>query len=162
MALRKIDGFTMMELVIVILILGILAVMPFYQWPGRVINLDIQAKLIVADLRYTQSLAMSKADRYRLVGTSATTYQILNGAGSAVLFPSGVTTASLDDGLSFGTAANLPNSLVAFDSRGMPYLDAAIPGTPLAFGTSYSFTISDGTNTKIISITPITGRISVQ
>src|SRR5579871_6266124 len=103
MFMRKIHGFSMMELVIVILIVGILAVLPFYNWPGTVINLDAQARQFADDIRYAQSLAMAKTIRYRVSRVSATAYQILNSSGSAVTFANGATSNTLNSGLSFGS-----------------------------------------------------------
>ena len=160
--MRKMHGFSMLELVIVILVVAILAVMPFYNWPGKVINLDAQAKLFADDIRYTQALAMSKTDRYRIVKSSLTSYQILNSAGASLQFPSGNTTETLNSGLSFGAWTNITNNLIAFDGRGTPYLDTSTPGTALVFGTTYSIVITGGSNTKTITISPTTGRVVVQ
>lgn len=160
--MRKLYGFTIIELVIVILAVSILAAYAVYNWPSTVINIDAQAKQFADDIRLTQSLSMAQTTRYRIVKTSATTYQILDGAGSAITLPSGDTTETLSSDLSFGTWTNLTNNLIAFDGKGTPYLDATTPGTALSAGTTYSITIIGSGNMKTITITPITGMVSIQ
>jgi prepilin-type N-terminal cleavage/methylation domain-containing protein len=160
--LHHAHGFTLLELIITIVIISILAVLPFYNWPGTAINVNAQAKQFADDIRLTQSLSMSKAERYRIVKTSATTYQILNSADNPISFANGDTVMTLNSGLSFGVWTNLTNNLIAFDGKGIPYLDAATPGTALAVGTTYSIMINGSDSTATITITPITGRVLVQ
>jgi prepilin-type N-terminal cleavage/methylation domain-containing protein len=157
--LRKTHGFTLIEMIFVILIIGVLAVLPIYNWPGTDINLDAQAKLLANDLRYTQSLAMSKSERYSLVGISSTAYQIQNSAGTPITLPSGSTTETFNAGLTISGQANLPDGLVSFDGKGTPYLDTTVPGSPLVAGTTYTISITGGGLTKSVGISPITGRV---
>jgi prepilin-type N-terminal cleavage/methylation domain-containing protein len=159
--LHKTQGFSLIELSIVIILIAILAVMPFFNWPGSIVNLDGQAQQLAHDIRYAQSLAMSKGQRYRLVITTGTSsYQILNTAGTAILFPSGSNTIILNSGISFGTLTNLPNNLIAFDGEGTPYTTTGSPGTALASTATVPFQNSG--STKTVSITPLTGMVTVQ
>lgn len=159
--LHKIRGFTLIELVIVIIIIAILAVMPFFNWPTTSISLEGQAQQLANDIRYTQSLSMTKAQRYRLVITTGTSsYQILNSSGIAAQFAAGSTTVTLSSGISFGTLANLPNSLIAFDGDGIPYTTTGTPGTALAANASIPLQASG--STKTVVITPLTGKVNVQ
>src|SRR3990167_285538 len=147
-------GVTMIELVIVILIIGILAVIAVPKWPTSV-NLEFEARRLLSDIRYTQGLSMATGERYRWVKVAANSYQITNEAGTPIIMPSGATQIVLVDQAVFGTLSNLPNSLLAFDSRGVPYTDASIPGTALAATATISITASGRTRT--VSITPETG-----
>lgn len=156
----KQQGFTLIELVCVIALLGFLSVSAFIAWPGTSINLGAEAQQVANDLRYTQSLSMTKDQRYRFVITSTTTYQITDGSGTAMLNARGSTTTTLNTGLSFGTLTNLPNSLVAFNGNGIPYTTTGSPGTALA--STASIPITGGSITKTISISPLTGSILVQ
>ena len=160
--LHKALGASLIELVMIILIVGALAVMPLINWPGTGLNIDAQAKQFADDIRYTQSLSQSKAERYRIVEASATSYQILNSSGTPITFATGSTAITLNSGLSFGTWTNLSSNLIAFDGRGTPYLSTGTPGTALSAATSYTVTITGGGNTKTITITPITGMVLVQ
>lgn len=158
---HKIQGFTLLELIIVIIIIAILAVLPFFNWPAASISLDGQAQQLANDIRYTQSLSMTKAQRYRLVITTGTnSYQILNRSGTAASFASGSTTVTLSTGISFGTLTNLPNSLIVFDGDGTPYTDTTIPGTALV--ANASIPLQSSGNTKTVVLTPLTGKVNVQ
>lgn len=156
----KNQGFSLIELIMVMLVITILAVMPLFEWPGAGINVAAQGDLFANDIRYAQTLAMSKQQRYRIVRASANTYQILNTAGTPALLPSGGTTMTLDDGIIFGSWGNLTNNLIEFDSRGTPYL--AIGSTPLSAGTTYQISLTGGGATKNIVITPQTGKVTPQ
>jgi len=158
---RKIQGFTLIEVIIVIVIVSILAVAPFVSMPGSGLNLSGQAQLLANDIRYTQSLSMTKAQRYRLVITAGSnSYQILNTAGTAVRLASGNTIATLNSGISFGTLTNLPSSLIAFDGDGIPYTTTGSPGTALSANASIALQSSGSTTTVVI--TPLTGKVNVQ
>jgi prepilin-type N-terminal cleavage/methylation domain-containing protein len=157
----QIKGFTLIELIIVIVVVSILAIIPFLNWPSSSISLDGQAQQLANDIRYAQSLSMTKAQRYRLViTTGSSSYQILNTAGTAVRFASGNTTVTLNSGISFGTLSNLPNSLIAFDGNGIPYTTTGSPGTALA--ANASIPLQSSGNTKTVVITPLTGKVNVQ
>ncbi len=159
--LKNIQGFTLIEVIMVIVILGILAVMPLINMPSGSLTADGQAQQLASDLRYTQSLAMTKAQRYRLVITSGTrSYQILNTAGTAVRFASGNTTVTLSSGISFGTLTNLPNNLIAFDGEGVPYSTTGSPGTPLS--ANAAIPLQSSGSTKTVIVVPLTGQVDVQ
>ena len=120
----------------------------------------IEERRILNDIRYTQALSMATGQRYRWVRTSATTYQIINSAGTALILPSGSTQATLTSNVSFGAFTNLPNNLIAFDSTGTPYTDTGSPGTPLAATAIIPAVI--GSNTRSIQVTPSTGYGALQ
>ena len=158
--MRKVTGFTTIELVIVITVIGIVSIFALTSLMDQVINVEAQAQQLVADLRYTQALSMTRGQRYRWVRVSSTTYQILNAAGTAMLLPRGTTTVTLNGNTAFGTLTNLPNNLIAFDGLGAPYVDSATPGTALA--TNATIPLTAGTNTETVVITPGTGRVTLQ
>ncbi len=155
-------GFTMLEMVIVIVILGIMAAMAIPLWPGSSINIGAGADQLAADLLYTQSLAITSGQRYFWIMTGTTTYQIRNSAGTAITYPgTGSTTINLNAGTSFSTLTNLPSSLVLFDGKGQPYTTSVITGgTRLA--ASATIRIIAGGITKSVIIYPNTGYVVVQ
>lgn len=158
--LYKSHGFTLIELVVVLILISILAVGVYIAWPTTTINLGAEADQIADDLRYTQSLSMTKGARYRWTKVSSTTYQIQDSSGNPVLLALGSSTATLNSGITFGTFTNLPNNLIVFNGQGVPYTDTGSPGTTLASAATITVTASG--QTKIISITPQTGQVSVQ
>ena len=125
-------------------------------------NVDAQAQQFANDIRYTQALSMSFGQRYYISQASSTTYQIASVTGNtAILMPNGATIVKLGSGLTFGSWGNLSNNLVTFDTRGFPYLDTGSPGTQLVQNTTYSVTITGGGYTKTITISPVSGMVTV-
>ena len=155
------NGFSLMELVIVILITAILSVFTMPLWTGSSINVGAQADQLAADILYTQSLAMSSGQRYYLIRTSSTAYQIRNSTGTAIAYPGTTrTTITLNTGVTFGTFTNLPSNLIAFDGKGIPYTTSTSPGTALAAVAQIPLTAT-GSTTKTVRITPRKGMVQI-
>ncbi len=157
--IKNTAGFTLLELIFVLLIMSIISVTVMLQWTASGIDLGAQAKELASDIRYTQSLAMTNGQRYYLIKQSSTTYQIMTSGGTAVMLFNGRTTATLNSGITFGTLTNLPNNLVAFDGKGTPYTTSSSPGTALT--STATIPITSGGATKTISIQPGTGRVTI-
>lgn len=153
-------GFTLVELVAVILLLGILAfsVVPRFLDKGS-IDVGAMAEQLAGDIRYTQSLAMTSGQRNR-INLAAASYQITTSAGVPVAHPATGSTAaiSLGDVSLSGYNPPLTNSYIAFDGKGVPYTNVA--GTLL--GTTATITLNAAGNTRQIAVSPQTGRVIVQ
>lgn len=147
------DGFSFIELIIVITLLGILAMSVMSMWPSNAINLNAQTRAFVADIRYTQNLAVTRGVRYYLTLSSATTYNIRDFNGGDLK------TYTLGSGISFGNVTNLPNSLIAFDGHGTPYTNATLPGNLLTANATIALNASNGSS-HIVTITQTTGQVS--
>jgi prepilin-type N-terminal cleavage/methylation domain-containing protein len=158
--LKKQQGFTLIELVMVIIIISILSVMVVFSWPGTTINLANQAQQVTNDIRYTQSLAMTKGQRYRWVKTASNAYQIQDNSGTPIKLSQGNTLVTFGAGITFGTFTNLPNNLINFDSKGTPYSDTTLPGTALS--SSAVIAITAGSTTRTVTISPETGGVTLQ
>ena len=151
-------GFTIIELVIVMVILSVLAAMATMRNPGDGISVSARAEQLAGDIRYTQSLAMNRGQRFR-INVTTSSYQITDASGVAQSHPStGLTTA-----VSFGSAVlsnfnpPLNNSYIAFDSLGVPYTD---PTTTLA--ALATLTLTAGGEAINVRVVPQTGRVQVQ
>jgi MSHA pilin protein MshC len=158
---HKIRGFTLLELIIVLMIIGILSIYAYFQWPSSTLSVEAQAQEIANDILYTQSLSMAHGQRYHIIKQSSSTYQILDASNNAVTFPNGSTTSTLNSGITFAWT-NLPNNLIAFDGQGQPYTTTGTPGTAFSTATTYTITVSSNGATATITITPTTGMVSVQ
>lgn len=149
------QGFTLIELTIVILLVGIISTMVYVRWPATGLGVEFNVRQVLYDIRYAQALSLTSGQRYRWVEISSTSYQITDESGTAVLLPSGASTVTLANNVTFGSFSNLPNNLIAFDSQGVPYIDSAYPGTALS--AIAAIPIVSGSVTRSVLITPQTG-----
>ncbi len=163
-------GFTLVELIVVMLVLGILAAVFIPRSNNPAIILSTQAEQFAADIRYVQSLAMTQGwsgvspaavRRYR-INYTATSYNFTDVSGVAVPHPSGTSgSVAFAGGVSISPfpAPILVGNVIAFDGRGTPYLDS-VATTPLAAMATIS--LASGGSTRAIQIYPITGLVRVQ
>ena len=156
------SGFTLVELVAIILLVGVLAftAIPRYLAQGA-IDVGVMAEQLANDIRYTQSLAMTRGDRFR-VNLNATSYQITSSGGaSTVVHPgTGTTNAVALNGVTLsGWNPPLTNNYVAFDGRGVPY---SLYTSSTGLAANATITLSGGGSQRNLVISPETGRVAVQ
>jgi prepilin-type N-terminal cleavage/methylation domain-containing protein len=148
-------GFTLIELVITLVILSILSYTVISRWSASTFDLQAAAEQLVADIRYTQMLAMTRGQRYR-INFTASSYWISDRTNSATI-PEPATnqaTMALPGGISLS-----PSGILVFDGNGIPYSDAALPGTTAGDTT---LSLGDGSETRQILINAETGRVTLQ
>lgn len=155
------DGFTLMELAVIILLLGILAftAVPRFLDQGAV-DVSVMAEQLANDIRYTQSLAMASGQRNR-INLTATAYQITTSSGGLLTHPvtGGTGPIALNGVTLSGWSPPLTNNYVAFDGRGVPY---SLVTSSTGLASNASITLSGGGHTRNIVISPETGRVAVQ
>ncbi len=128
------EGFTLIELIMVIVLISILAVSVVPKFMDTsAISLQGGAALVVADIRYTQELAMSTHTSKTITFTTNDTYYTVN--SQTMNLPSRV---SISSGATF-----------IFNSLGEP-----------TTGGGSSVEIQAGSSTKTITVESYTGRVS--
>lgn len=155
--LRAAAGFTLVELVLTLLLVSVLAVSAVVSWPGPTINLRAEADRLADDIRYAQSLATTRAPRYR-INFASDRYWLSSRDGATVVAHPVIGNASVQ--LSTGITLTASPSFLVFDDEGVPYVDAALPGTPLA--SDAVLVLSGGGETRSVRVSPETGRVIVQ
>ena len=127
-------GFTMVEIIMVVVLIGILAVSVVPKFVDTsAISLQGGAAMVLADIRYTQELAMSThAPKTITFTTSDTFYTVVS---QTMNLPSRV---SISNGATF-----------TFNSLGEP-----------TTGGGSSVEIQAGSSTKTITVENYTGRVS--
>ena len=136
---RSYSGFTIIELIISIIIVGILATVISINFPhvATNINLNAQAESLANDIRYAQNFAMTKGEHCQFeVFTQTNNYRINN------------STIHLDKKISFGA---ITNNLIIFNSNGVPYINNT---------ATINLTTTNG-NTATITIYPETGSVTI-
>jgi prepilin-type N-terminal cleavage/methylation domain-containing protein len=152
-------GYTLVEIVIVVMVIGILVAVVIPLWPGKSFELSAQASKLATDIRYTQHLAATRGVRYKLTRLNSTSYQIATVASPSTV----IETVTLSPGISLNTFP--PNNNIVFGTDGTSYylevralLTIWIAGRPLS--TPVVLTLTDGKNTKSITVMPETGIVT--
>jgi len=139
--MRNEGGFTLIELIMVIVIIGILAVVAIQKYPTTEISLETAADMIKSDIRSVQALSMAKHTIQTLTFNSSTKYEFpAIGEGNktrnfANIFEGGISLSAYPASISF-------NSL----------------GEPTA-AQDDSITITTGSTTKTLTVLRYTGRV---
>ncbi len=148
-------GFTLLELVVVMVILATLATTVAMRLGGSNGRLGPQADQLVSDIRYVQSLSMTRNARHCIAFTAAN-YTVTNNNCTT---PIPLLTAANPVLLASGLTLTTTNNLLTFNTLGRPFTDAA-GTTPLA--TEAVTTLTFGSESLTVRVTPETGRVRVQ
>ncbi|MBF0136340.1 MAG: type II secretion system protein [Magnetococcales bacterium] len=135
-SIRAECGFTLIELIMVIVMIGILAVYAAAKSPGNIMELRSKSDQLAMDIRQTQALAMSNTGSgdYTILRTATDTYEIRDPLGTTL------STATL-------SGVTLSNFTVTFGGRGEP-----------TTGTT-TITLTMGTSTATVEVVATTGLV---
>jgi Tfp pilus assembly protein FimT len=155
--LKMNQGFTILEIIVILIVMGIIGVIVISRLWGTDVNLIGQTEVVKSHLRYAQSRAMN-TDVIWGINLTGSTYSLFKNGSTAnkVILPAeDSNTRSLPSGITVETA------IISFDSWGIPHTDAAATdGQELAAGDSEEeITISSSGDAKTITVTPNTGFI---
>lgn len=116
-------GFTLIELIIIIIVVGILGSLLYYSWPGYGMNANLAAQQVANDLRYMQYIAHSRSQTYQVTFVPASNrYDLFESDGSsAVKHPfNDSNQVSLPVGVTMSVNSAIRNNILAFDADGEP------------------------------------------
>jgi MSHA pilin protein MshC len=143
-------GFTLLELVIVLVILGTLAALAIPRFAPSDNTVAAQAERLARDLRHAQTLALSQGRTLVFAIQSATVYRVTFGGSTitdpATLQPYQVT---LDNNVT------LTGTDTGFDSLGRPVSAGGV------LGTARVYTLSGSSRTATVTLSPVTGFVTV-
>jgi len=153
------SGFTLVELVVTLLILGVLAALIAPRSPTDQFVLSAASERLKADIRYLQTLSMTQGGRHQMmmtISSSPVTYQFMLTSGVVVAHPvTGNSPATVDAPISV-VLGNLPDRVLAFDGLGSPYTNA-LATTQLTSAASIQLSLNGASRT--LTIQPQTGSV---
>lgn len=149
-------GFTLIELVIVIVVVGIITIaVVSADWTSGP-SLNATVNQIASRIRYAQNLANTRDTPYRLTFGSNNLSLTSSDGVTAVNFPSSTSnTLALPSGYTW-VVSGLTNSYLIFNRDGYPYIDSAI-ATQLTANATIAVSL-DG-NTQTVTISSLTGMV---
>jgi len=142
-------GFTLVELVSVLLILGVVGSGIMLRWTPGDQSLSAQADLFARNLRHTQAMAMARGVALTLDVQSTSTYAITDGVTTVQDSASEAQNFALENGVTLSIAD------LTFDSLGRPLNGAAL------MAAAQSWTLSGESSTATVQIQPLTGFVTV-
>jgi prepilin-type N-terminal cleavage/methylation domain-containing protein len=142
-------GFTLIELIAALVIIGTLSVYLLLNWSPDDSSLPTQADQLGRALRHAQALAMNQGRPLTLDVQSATSYAITDGA-TTIRDPAGELQA-----YTLSNGATVAGGDLEFDSLGRPINGASL------VGTVQSWTLTGGSNTASVTVQPLTGFVTV-
>lgn len=153
-------GFSLVELVVIVLLLGILAAAVVPRFSSPPVTVGASADQMAADIRYVQALSMTRGARYCFyLGTltNGTSYALRTGSSCAttVTHPATGSSSPVSLGDITYSAVNLSTVYIEFDTKGQPTTISPSTG-------SAQITLSGGGETRVVAVTGVTGRVVLQ
>jgi prepilin-type N-terminal cleavage/methylation domain-containing protein len=144
-------GFTLIELVLVLVILGTLSAYALPRWEPADTTVAAQADRLARDLRHAQALAMNQGRTLRFDVQSPAAYRVTDASGTTVTDPADQQAfqVSLDNNVTLG------GSDTEFDSLGRP----VSAGSLLA--ADRDFTLNGNAATATVTLSAVTGFVVI-
>lgn len=152
------SGFTLIELVTVIVLAAILSVYAVTKWPGdRALKLPAQAELFAAHLQHIQALAMDWGQSLRLtVNSNGYSVSCVSASATPPCDNSPVVDPSTNQAFSISLESGLTLSGTAttdFDPLGRPVTAGAL----ITASPARTFTFNADGASQTVTLSPLTG-----
>ena len=144
-------GFTLMELVIVLAIIGSMAAIALPRWAPADTTVGAQADRLARDLRHAQSMAMHQGRSLTLDIQSSTAYRVADSSSTTVTDPA-TQQAFL---VAMDNNVTVSGTDTGFDSLGRPVFGGSL------LSSARVFTVSGSSTTATVTVSPVTGFVSV-
>jgi prepilin-type N-terminal cleavage/methylation domain-containing protein len=93
----KSHGFTLIELILVIVIVGILTVIVVAKWPGEAISLQSYRENLAVDINLAKSMAISRGEAITIKNSTTTgSYTIVDSSGFELTSPTQLIGVTID------------------------------------------------------------------
>lgn len=151
-------GFTLIELVMVMVMLGVLAAVAASRWSATDATVGYQADLLARNIRHMQILAMSWGQSLRL-SVASPTYSVSCASGSVVA-PCNGASAIIDPATGKAFTETLSNGVTLAGAA----TDIDSLGRPASGGlltVNRVYTLTAGAQTWSVTVSPITGFVAV-
>lgn len=172
---RRVRGFTLVEILVVVVILGIIATVVGVSIGTRDdLKVQATARVLVANLQYAQSRAVVRREpHYVTIGAAGADLRLAvrsGGLWSTLKHP----IDKKDFRMIFGPSGSgggqdvvlktedfNGNAVFGFDETGTPFFCDGDGNNRVEASTVASFTLQAGEHELVVSIQPITGEISI-
>ena len=151
MQTRTHSGFTLIELVVVLAILGSLAAFALPRWAPADTTVAAQADRLASDLRHAQAMAMSQARTLTVDIQGASNYRVVDSASMTVTDPA----TQQPFAVNMDNNVTLAGTDTAFDSLGRPVSGGSL------LASARVFTLSGSSTTATVTVSAVTGFVSV-
>jgi len=152
-------GFSLIELVVVMIIVAVLAAIALPRGNTDAAMLSAEAERLAAEIRYAQSLAMTRGDPAWILFSGNNGYEFhLSSVVGVIPHPAGeASPVRLQTG-STVALSGLPGNLVGFDGLGKPYTN--VPSNT-ALLVNADISVSRGVEVRTVRVYSETGLVRV-
>ncbi len=158
MSIKNNSGFTLFEIVAVLIVMGIITAFAVGRVADNKPELIAQKEVLKVHLRYAQSRAMNSNDNYGIESNGNTYWLFRVSSANRVNFP-GEQSDHIDLSALGLSLSMTDGNIVCFNSKGVPYTDFDTDNAGNLQTEDRTLTLSSGSDSESIIITKNTGFI---
>lgn len=148
----KFKGFTLIEFVLILIIISIISVIVITSLrEPQDTNIELAAKKVANDIIYVRERAITSSKTHKIYLNTPDRFRAGFGNYTLITNPDNNSPFDINISRSYSNVSFFRNYSVRFDPLGIG-----------RFNTMTSIELRAGTKSKIIKITPLTGRVYVQ